>query len=307
MGKFRYVFYQTSCLYYYCWPHSLYSGDIDQDGDLDLFSTSNNDISWWENDGSQVFTQHTLLYRSFSFTKGFIRYIYALDLNNDTFIDFISGDNIWGNSSSIDTIYYWLNDGNQVFTQKTVEGLTYAQFHGFDVVDLDKDGDLDFCATSPDQNQIDWFENDGKLNFTQHTITTSFNGANDVHTGDVDKDGDLDLITAAYYDDKISWWENDGNQYFTERVVKEDFNGAHFSMFSDINKDGNYDIIGLAWEGDELSWWEQVPEETSEDTSTTTFSTDTSTTNFGIDLLVAAFLIILVVIRKKKTRFSPRR
>jgi len=30
---------------------SLYSGDIDKDGDLDLFSTSKNDISWWENDG----------------------------------------------------------------------------------------------------------------------------------------------------------------------------------------------------------------------------------------------------------------
>ena len=59
--------------------HSLHSGDIDQDGDLDLFSTGNNDVSWWENDGSQVFTQHILHYRPVSSTKGFVRYIYAVD------------------------------------------------------------------------------------------------------------------------------------------------------------------------------------------------------------------------------------
>jgi hypothetical protein len=288
--------------------HSLYSGDIDQDGDLDLFSTSNNDISWWENDGQQSFVQHSLIYRPVSSTQGFIRYIFALDLDNDTDLDFISGDNVWSSSSSVDTIYYWLNDGNQVFTQKTVEGVTYAQFHGFCVLDLDQDEDIDLCATSPNNNQIDWFENDGLLNFTRHTVTTSFDGANDVHSGDIDKDGDLDLIAAAYHDDKISWFENNGTQYFTEHIIRDNFDGAHYCIFADINKDGLDDVLGLAWEGDEIIWWEQTTSlgselstTTPETTSETTTTTEAATGAFpGMIISLLVFCTIVAFTRKRK-------
>jgi hypothetical protein len=277
--------------------HSLYSGDIDQDGDLDLFSTGDDDISWWENDGQQSFSKHLLVNRTSSYAQGFIRYIYALDLDNDTDIDFISGDNIWG-ATTADTIYYWLNDGNQVFTQKTVEGTSYAQFHGFDVIDLDKDGDIDLCAANPDKKQIDWFENDGQLNFTQHTVTNTFDGANDVHPGDIDGDGDLDLIAAAYHDDKISWFENDGSQLFTEHIIRENFNGAHYCMLSDINKDGLSDVLGLAWEGDEVIWWEQTTSESTTTTTTiesTTLSSDfTSSTSTTTSLPTSGFGFIIV-------------
>ncbi|MHA2500346.1 MAG: FG-GAP repeat domain-containing protein [Candidatus Hodarchaeales archaeon] len=264
---------------------SLYSGDIDKDGDLDLFSTSNDDISWWENDGQQTFTKHTLINRTAAFGRGFIRYIYAVDLDNDADIDFVSGENVWSASTGDDTIYYWLNDGNQVFTQKTVESVTYAQFHGFHVIDLDQDGDFDFCATSPTENQIDWFENDGQLNFAQHTITDTFEGANSVYPGDIDGDGDLDLIAAAYFDDKISWFENDGAQNFAEHVIREDFDGAQYCMLSDINHDGHYDVVGLAWEGDEFAWWEQT-------TRQGTVGVSSSAASLGIDIIIVSCMAL---------------
>lgn len=283
--------------------HSLYSGDVDQDGDLDLFSTSDDDISWWENDGQQSFTKYTLLQRTSSPSQGFIRYIYALDLDNDTDIDFISGDNIWG-ATTADTIYYWLNNGSQTFTQKTVEGISYTQFHGFDVVDLDKDGDIDLCTASPDKKQLDWFENDGQLNFTQHTVTNTFNGANDVHPGDIDDDGDLDLIAAAYHDDKISWFENDGDQVFTEHVINKNFDGAHYCMISDINKDGLNDVLGLAWEGDEVIWWEQTMSEFT--TTTTTTDTTTTSTTTTSSLSTSRFGIVIVICTIILSKFKKR-
>lgn len=138
---------------------------------------------------------------------------------------------------------------------------------------MDQDGDIDLCGTSPDKNRIDWFENDGMLNFTQHTVTTSFFGANDVHPGDLDNDGDLDLVAEAYFANKIIWFENNGTQYFTEHVIRENFDGAHFSMFFDINKNGQKDVLGLSWEGDEIVWWEQTMIITS-----TTLSTPFTTT-----------------------------
>ncbi len=270
---------------------SLYSGDIDKDGDLDLFSTSNDDISWWENDGQQTFTKHTLITRTAASGRGFIRHLYAVDLDNDADIDFISGDNVWMASTGEDTIYYWLNDGNQVFTQKTVEGITYAQFHGFHVIDLDQDGDIDLCATSPNGNQIDWFENDGQLNFSQHTVTNTFAGANSVYPGDLDGDGDLDLIASAYFDDKISWFENDGSQDFTEHVLRENFDGAQYCMLSDINQDGQYDIVGLAWEEDEFAWWEQT---TGKETSSS------AATSPGMELIIVACLTAVLLKHKRK-------
>lgn len=274
---------------------ALYSGDIDEDGDLDLFSTSNNDISWWENDGQQAFTKHTLINRPISSTRGFIRYIYAGDLDNDNDIDFISGDNVWSSSTTDDTIYYWLNDGNQVFTQKTVENITYAQFHGFEVIDLDQDGDIDLLATSPNRNQIDWFENDGQLNFTQHTVINTFAGANDVHPGDIDNDGDLDLIAAAYFDDKISWFENDGSQNFAEHVLRENFDGAHYGLFSDINQDGQYDVVGLAWEGNELIWWEQTTKQRS-------LATSTSAASLRFELVMVFWATVFVLAQNRKRK-----
>lgn len=272
---------------------SLYSGDIDRDGDLDLYSTSNNDIFWWENDGQQTFAKHTIINRTSSSGRGFIRYIYALDLDNDADIDFISGDNVWRASTGEDTIYYWLNDGNQVFTQETVEGITYAQFHGFHVIDLDQDGDFDLCATSPNGNQIDWFENDGTQNFAQHTVTNTFEGANAVHPGDIDGDGDLDLIAAAYFDDKISWFENDGTQNFTECVMRENFDGAQYCMFSDINQDGQYDVVGLAWEGDEFTWWEQT---TGKETETSSSAAASS----GIEIVILSCMAAFLLKQQKK-------
>ncbi|MHA2245456.1 MAG: FG-GAP repeat domain-containing protein [Candidatus Hodarchaeales archaeon] len=266
--------------------NSLFSGDIDNDGDLDLFSSSDDDISWWENDGQQNFVKHRLISAASS-SRGFIFSIYALDLDNDTDIDFISGDNVWSPSTTENTIYYWLNDGNQVFTQKTVEGISYSQFHGFDVTDLDKDGDIDLCATSPNNKQIDWFENDGQLNFSQHTVVSTFDGANDVHPGDIDEDGDLDLIAVAYYDDKISWFENDGAQNFKEHVIRENFDGAVSCMFTDINQDGKDDVLGLAWEGGEIIWWEQTKK-------------GSSTASFRFDIVIMVCTITIIIKRIKR-------
>ena len=41
---------------------SVYAADVDGDGDMDVLSASKNDdkIAWYENDGSESFTEHAI-------------------------------------------------------------------------------------------------------------------------------------------------------------------------------------------------------------------------------------------------------
>ena len=62
--------------------------DLDSDGDEDILSASRNDnkIAWYENDGSQSFTTHTI-----STTAGGPFSVYAVDMDSDGDIDVLSG------------------------------------------------------------------------------------------------------------------------------------------------------------------------------------------------------------------------
>ena len=42
--------------------YSVYAADVDGDGDMDVLSASNDDdkIAWYENDGSEGFTEHDI-------------------------------------------------------------------------------------------------------------------------------------------------------------------------------------------------------------------------------------------------------
>ena len=44
------------------YAHSVYAADVDGDGDMDVLSASRDDdkIAWYENDGSESFTEHVI-------------------------------------------------------------------------------------------------------------------------------------------------------------------------------------------------------------------------------------------------------
>ena len=76
--------------------------------------------------------------------------------------------------------------------------------------------------------------------FTDHTISTSANGAKSVYAVDVDGDGDMDLLSASQNDDKIAWYENDGSESFTEHSISTSADGA-YSVHAD-QEDGVFKV-----------------------------------------------------------------
>ena len=150
---------------------SVYPIDLDGDGDMDLITCAKNlpsevyKISWYENNGSQSFTAHTITTAALNPYE-----IYAADLNGDGDLDILSA------SREDDTISWWENNGSESFTEHEIT-TTDDGASAVYAVDLDGDGDLDVLTGSINGNTIGWYRNNGSGSFSSIiTINTSNSG-----------------------------------------------------------------------------------------------------------------------------------
>jgi hypothetical protein len=175
----------------------VYAADVDRDGDTDVLSASNSDnkIAWYENNGSQSFTAHTITTAANSAAS-----VYATDVDGDGDTDVLSA------SSGDDKIAWYENNGSQNFTAHILTTAVDAALSVY-AADVDGDGDTDILSASYSDKKIAWYENNGSENFTQHIITTTApGGPRSVYASDVDGDGDLDVLAAGSH--PITWYDN---------------------------------------------------------------------------------------------------
>ncbi len=81
------------------------------------------------------------------------------------------------------------------------------QPHSLTVKDHDQDGDLDAASCGYESEVLRWYENDGKGNFTIHTLDDA-QQSYDLRSVDMDQDGDLDLLNAGRATGNVAWYEN---------------------------------------------------------------------------------------------------
>jgi hypothetical protein len=225
---------------------SVFAADVDGDGDLDAISASyrDNNIAWYENDGSQRFTLHVV-----STTADWAKSVFAEDVDGDGDIDVLSA------SYRDDKIVWYENDGNGVFTAHTISTVADGAMSVF-AADVDGDGDTDVLSASRLDDKIAWYENDGNANFTAHTISVAADGARSVFAADVDGDGDLDVLSASSSDGKIAWYENDGGQRFTERAIIAVTNADGSVFAADFDGDGDTDVLSASLSNNNVVWYE---------------------------------------------------
>ncbi len=185
--------------------------DIDNDGDLDMFSGHvSGDVWFWENIGTVSAPNFNLGYTNpFGFTTSPDPYGYTagsfVDLDNDGDKDFVTG-------STYGDTYYYENTGTvsaPAFIAPTMNPFGLANTGGYystaTNVDLDNDGDKDLFAANGDS--FEYFQNTGTASapafagnvqnpFLLTAITGSLNGAS-ASFADLDNDGDLDMISGA--------------------------------------------------------------------------------------------------------------
>ncbi|SVE01201.1 uncharacterized protein METZ01_LOCUS454055, partial [marine metagenome] len=168
-------------------PSSVFTIDLDQDGDIDIISASkfDNKVSWFENNGASdpSFTFHGNI--SPTANANDVRSVYAADLDSDGDIDVVS-------ANGDDKIQWYENNGSETFTEAVIATSADHPYSVF-VADLDSDGDMDIVSASYYDDAIAWYENDGAADpsWTAADIATSANAATSVFVADMDNDGDL--------------------------------------------------------------------------------------------------------------------
>ncbi len=231
--------------------YAVYAIDMDGDGDVDVLGAgfTADEITWWENDGSQNFTEYTIA-GNFDAANS----VFAIDLDDDGDVD------VLGTAFTADDIIWWENmdDTGTSWTEHTIDTLFDGANSVF-AIDLDDDGDVDVLGAAFYADEITWWENDGNENLTEHTIDSTFEGASGVFAIDINGDNDIDVLGAAGWPDhSITWWENDGNENFTEHTITDNFDYANSVYAIDMDGDLDVDVLGTAGTADEITWWENL-------------------------------------------------
>jgi len=204
--------------------NSISFGDIDNDGDYDLFGGLMNfsGLIYFENTGDTFgpdFNSVGSIIIDFN-DDGNIKYCPALvDIDDDGDLDiFISSQT--GITGSSPEIRFYRNEGDQFSPIMQFDSIIDSYFGKVDFFDEDGDGDLDmFLSESFWENNIMFYRNTGDIN----NFNFEFEASNyeNIYVGsystifffDIDNDNDEDLILGEY-DGGINVFRNDGGSSY---------------------------------------------------------------------------------------------
>ncbi|MFM9984411.1 MAG: FG-GAP repeat domain-containing protein, partial [Flavobacteriales bacterium] len=220
-------------------------GDIDNDGDLDLFIGNFYTTSFpfhsylYLNNGDGTFTDISESSNVDTFNK--TRSAHMVDLNLDGYLDIyvcnLSEQNI-----------HWTNNGDNTFTNTIFSSglLDNLISMGAIFFDYDNDGDQDAYLTHDAYQPNIMYENNGAGVFTDVSAETGLNLGSQgmgVDHGDINNDGHLDIYVTNLGANYL--FLNDGNSHFTEIAASAgvaDPGMGWGCFFLDYDNDGWEDI-----------------------------------------------------------------
>ena len=217
------------------------AGDVDNDGDLDLYVVNYLAANkLYLNDGNARFTNATVT-AGVGDTGPGIGAAMA-DYNNDGFLDLYVINRSANQFSSL----FYRNNGNSTFKDVTAETKTgvIGRSLGVGFFDYDLDGDQDLYVV--DEFELDHLfrnNNDGTFsNVTGSSQITKTDGMG-IDFADYDNDGDFDVYIGDYNYDPL--FRNNGDGTFTNvaRQIGIDNDGIGWGVnFMDYDNDGDKDV-----------------------------------------------------------------
>ena len=222
--------------------------DMDGDSDMDIVTYVNypcpppcinpdpDEIYWWENDGSESFTQ-ALIYEAT--LRSVIYSPEIVDLDKDGDGDLVIGESdddlSWIENTDTGWQRHYIDD------KKGIEHIVTG--------DYDSDNDVDIAVaydyTHPTYrwvlDALYIWENDGSMNFPTSTIVDQedrYVGNRDLKSVDFDDDGDLDFLSS---NGDVEWWENLGELDFSRHPISTNSVSGVFP--GNLEGDGDVDVF----------------------------------------------------------------
>ncbi len=222
-------------------------GDIDNDGDLDVYINSGGTSRFgsgqnriYTNDGTGNFSDATNALHPIGNLSEPMDVIFG-DIDGDFDLDVRLGSTGNNNSRML------RNDGTgmMTFTPAPNDSNCYS----YDFADIDGDGDMDLFGANAGAGNTDLLlENDGNGTYAVISNQVSPNpnvDDNDSKFLDYDNDGDMDLIVARLGTGGERLYNNDGNGNFTQTAgVFQILNDSSLDIVvADLNGDGRLDVV----------------------------------------------------------------
>lgn len=244
--------------------------DIDQDGDLDVFGSSDyGQPIMFKNNGtanSPSFGPAQL--NPYGIMGSYTLYSAVADIDNDGDMDVLASAYSYG-SYSAQTLYFE-NTGtaqNPAFgtPQSNPFGIALpptGEFLDFELADMDNDGDLDLLALDVYIGNYYYFQNNGTSNnpsfgsgqLNPFGLSNAGGGLGIFSMGDMDMDGDLDVLASDYYGN-FKYYQNTGNAAAPAFAAPQnnpfglvpggDYN---FPALGDLDDDGDLDVLSVAYQ-----------------------------------------------------------
>ena len=241
----------------------LKSIDIDNDGDLDLFTQSDTrSISLRKNTGAGLDFEDPAIIGA---APNFVRSAKASDIDGDGVLDVVTASYFDGKIAWHKTI-----QGDDYFSEQFV--ISEASDNARDIAsaDIDGDGDMDVVTisgadTTGSYDKLSWYENlDGQGTFGDRNdiFFESYKNPDGLLVFDIDGDGDIDVVTAKELGsgDAIYWYENlDGNGNFSsQQIVSTEVDRVSSLINADIDGDGFQDIVSTSFDDHKIAWYRNL-------------------------------------------------
>ncbi|MDA0346836.1 MAG: VCBS repeat-containing protein [Verrucomicrobia bacterium] len=241
--------------------HCLITGDVNQDGKLDLIANSfqkesattiYESICWFETPAaSGEWVRHVFADKD---APGGNHYMGFGDINGDGRPDISCGAKGGEGFEGGEWFAWWEQprDPTQVWKKHL---LSASEPGATNIIpaDVNRDGVVDLVASRGHGNGLLLFMGP---DFHQVEVDADIYGPHSLVVEDFDQDGDVDIASCGRHEESIAaWFENDGRGFFTKHLIEEN-QGSYDTRAVDMDRDGDLDLLIAGHWSRNILWYE---------------------------------------------------